>query len=493
MMRLADSVRREVRAAGPGEWLVAALLVSAFYLAPVADGLPWAMSLVATCVAGAALVAWRPRTIRRLPLPIVAYTGVFALSGIVAGLGGGSDLARYLLRPAAIGALSLFLLSVESRRRAVLLLLALALPQVLVTAWQALDARLDYGSAAAVAADRVTGTFGDYGGGPGTLVALTGACLVVGLSLAGRLAGRWAAGLGVALLTVPIFTATRAAVVFIPVTAVALVAGAALILRRQVPARTISVVLAGAALAVPATYLGTEAIYPNAFVGVFNNQNSLFLGAGSPVDPADVRSGQGDRVTPGGSPAQPDPELLRGVAVLPGRLTQMKTAARISTEESPRVLLFGRGFGTAAVPEDATPATVVPEARQTGVTWIGKILTETGWLGLAAFLALLGWLAWLGIRIARAHATGVDRALGFALPGMAALTLAGAGYTTVLDVRPYSAAFIVLAAAGCAAARGPSADPTLGGNGRRALASIPLPPRQQVTSAHPSDRSARSS
>jgi O-antigen ligase len=389
------------------------------------------------------------------------------------------------VRPVALGALSLFLTTPDSRRRVIQLLILLTLPQVAIAAWQTVDARIDFGSDAGRAADSVTGSFGAYGGGPAGLVAAAVLLLAGGLVLAGVLDRRRALGVAVVVVAIEVFTATRAAVVFIPAAAVALVAGVVLVLRRTAPVRTLAVFLGVAALSIPITYAATDAIYPGSFTGAFSNQGADFIGNGIP------REGLGDDPlhTPTGEYRGP-----RGVAVLPGRVTQMKNAARISTEDGARVLLLGRGYGAAQVIDAATVYTYLPKERRVGVTWIGKVLTETGWLGLIAFLGLVGWLAWLGIRILRGPATGYDRALGFALPGFAALTLVGATYTTVLDVRPYSAAFIVLAAAGFAAARDSAAEADVaGGNGRRARPSTPLPPRQHATSTAPSAESARSS
>ncbi|MEA2481112.1 MAG: hypothetical protein QOJ07_3034, partial [Thermoleophilaceae bacterium] len=275
-----------MRAAGPGEWLAAALLVSAFYLEPVAGNAPWSAALVLTCLAGAALVLWRPRNIRLVPPAMVLYVAVYALSAVLAGHGAGSDVARYIVRPVALGALTLFLTTPASRRRVIVLLVAATLPQVAITAGQTVKARIDFGGFAARAADSVTGTFGAYGGGPAGLVAIAVMCLAGGAVLAGVLDRRRALGVVVAMLALEIFTATRAAVAFVPVACVGFVGGVALACGRRAPPRALAVIVAAAALSVPAIYGGTELIYPGSFIGAFSNQESDVLGNGAPGDSA---------------------------------------------------------------------------------------------------------------------------------------------------------------------------------------------------------------
>jgi hypothetical protein len=98
-------------------------------------------------------------------------------------------------------------------------------------------------------------------------------------------------------------------------------------------------------------------------------------------------------------------------------------------------------LGTARYPNPQS----VPSPKRTGSIWLGKILTETGWLGRSAFFVLLGWLALLGHRLAqRRAAAAVDRVLGIALPGVAALTAVAAAYGPFLTVRGYATVFWLL-------------------------------------------------
>lgn len=489
----ANTVRREVRASGPGEALAAALLVTALYLEPLLGSAPWLASLAIACLAGGALLLLRPRRIRDVPLILVAYVSVYVLAGLVSGLGGAAEIARYVVRPVAIGALTLFLVTPESRRRVVVLVVLLVIPQVVVTGAQTLSAVLEHGSEARVAVDSVTGTFGDSEASILGLVAIAVMCLGAGLAFARVIAPRHALWLAVVMTLIAIFTSTRAAIVFIPFAAAALAAAALLAARRRPPARMIAATLAVGVVAAPAVYLGTEAVYPGAFIGAFENQRSNILEE-SEVEREKEAQERRERE---GKPAEPYTGP-RGVALLPGRAKQLRKAVEISGEDGARVFLLGRGFGATEVPEDAIAGQAIPKEQLTGATWAGRIIGDAGWLGFAAFVVLMAWLAWLGLRIVRRPASRLDLALGFALPGLVAVTVAGAVYATILDVRTYSAVFIVLAAAAFAAARdsaaaGSSDGPDAPADGRRARASTPLPPRQQETSAAPSATSARSS
>jgi hypothetical protein len=115
--------------------------------------------------------------------------------------------------------------------------------------------------------------------------------------------------------------------------------------------------------------------------------------------------------------------------------------------------LVGHGLGSAELDPAYHLAQYVPAPQRTGSTSAGTLLTETGWLGLLAFFGFLLWLAFLGRRLWQRSTASVDRALGAALPGIAALTLLGAVFTTVLDVRGYAIAFWLLVGVALSAAR----------------------------------------
>jgi hypothetical protein len=126
------------------------------------------------------------------------------------------------------------------------------------------------------------------------------------------------------------------------------------------------------------------------------------------------------------------------------------------------VALVGRGLGRSEVRILYTRPSQIPPPRRTATTWIGKALTETGWLGLIAFAGLLCWLVVLGWRLwGRPAAPLADRVMGAALPGIAALSAAGAAYATILSVRGYSTVFWVLVGVAIAAVYRPDQASTL--------------------------------
>jgi hypothetical protein len=116
--------------------------------------------------------------------------------------------------------------------------------------------------------------------------------------------------------------------------------------------------------------------------------------------------------------------------------------------------MFGRGLGAAKLGAGYPTSYDVPLAQRTGSTWIGMLLTETGWFGLAAFGSLLVWLLLVGRRLwSYAPPASVDRALAGALPAIVALTALGAVLATVLDVRGYSIPFWLIVGVAIAADR----------------------------------------
>jgi hypothetical protein len=442
---LPAALRREARQAGVGEALVLALVVTAFYLEPILGGGPWIAALLVTCAAGAVALVLDPGRVKTLPPLLVTFVAVYALAGLLQGHGEGSDVGRYIVRPVAIIALALFLTTPARRRRAIVLTVVAVLPQAVVTCGQAIDTLIDFGRLAAQGgADGVTGTLGDSEANTIGLVAIGAMVLAGALHFAGILSRRATLAIVAAMIGACIFSSTRAALVLIPLTALGLAAGFYVTASRRA-ART---ALAAACVAIgvasaPVVYGGIEGIYPGAFTGAFSNQSSALLGNGNPIEAGGKGKSKGE--------AYNGPH---GVAVLPGRLEQLRLASELSVDDGVKTTAFGRGYGAASVIESAGIGSNVPKPHRTGVTWIGKLMTETGWLGVLAFVALLGWLAWLGVGLARRAADPWDRAIGFAAPGIAALTFAAAFYTTVLDVRAYSALFIVFAAATVAATRG---------------------------------------
>jgi hypothetical protein len=135
-------------------------------------------------------------------------------------------------------------------------------------------------------------------------------------------------------------------------------------------------------------------------------------------------------------------------------MVQLKEAAKLSTDDGFAVAAIGRGLGAAGLDPSYTLAQDVPLPQRTGSTWIGKLLTESGWLGAAAFAALLAWLVLLSARVWRTATATADRVLAASLPGIAGLTAIGSVFTTVLDVRAFSLLFWIVVGVAIAAAHG---------------------------------------
>ena len=142
------------------------------------------------------------------------------------------------------------------------------------------------------------------------------------------------------------------------------------------------------------------------------------------------------------------------VDLLPGRIAQLELAAQISVRDGLAIAAIGRGPGSS---EPAKPyyrdTHSIPPPERTGSTWFGKLLTETGWLGVTAFLALLGWLVLLGRRLCRSTEASEDCVLGLALIGVTALTGATAVYGTFPSLPGYAVLFWAMVGLAISAAR----------------------------------------
>ncbi len=431
------------------EATVAVLLAATLLLPIVVGGKVWQVALVATLGVGLGAAIVR----RALPRAAVVavYLAVYAVAALHGGAGGASDSARYFLRPLAAVAIALLVRNADQRRRVLALVVLFIAVEIPVTAGQVIANVVRYGRGSD--ADSVTGTLGSSQAGTVTLVAVFAAVLVVGAWLARLVSTRRAAAVAVAFAAVGVFSATRAILGFVPVFALGVVGVGLTFGRTRPPARYLAGLLVAAALAVPAAYGAIRAIYPAAFVGALSSQTADVLGGAAaqgipPPAPPPPPPGAKHPAKPAPAP----PPVPSGVELLPGRVEQLKLAVRLSIHSGVATGLVGRGLGASMLDPRYHLAQDVPLAQRTGPTWIGRVLTETGWLGLAAFGALLAWLALLGRRLWLESPAPADRALGAALPGIAALTAAGALFTTILDVRGYSAVFWVVVGVAISAA-----------------------------------------
>jgi hypothetical protein len=444
----AGSLRGVVAGFSAAEGVIALLLAAAIWAPPFAGGKAWPPAAV-LLFAFAAYTAVRARAFPPVPAVLVVYVGAYAVAAIHGGSLGPSDAARYFIRPLVAVAVAAIVTTPLLRRRVLLLIVLFAATQIPVTAVQAIENTVKYADPTA-GADSVTGTLGASQAGIVTLLALAAATLVIGSWLAGFLDGRRAAVAGVALAAVGVFTSTRAVLVFVVIVALAIAVCALAFGAGRPSTRKLAALVAASVVLVPALYGSTRAIYPHAFDGLISSQETDVLGGAvaQGVPARETRSTK-SKARKGGAagsvtrtvPAAPP----QGVELLPGRFAQLRLALRLSFDGGVTTTLFGRGPGAAKLDPSYVRAQDVPLAQRTGSTWIGLILTETGWVGVAAFAALLIWLAVAGRTLwRRAVPASSDRGLAAVLPGLAALTALGAVFGTILDVRAYSLVFWVL-------------------------------------------------
>jgi hypothetical protein len=431
---------------GLAEVLVALLLASVLLVAFEAGNKAWPPALALLVVFAAVQIA-RRRRLPPIPLPLVAYVVVCALAAAHGGIDAKVEVWRYFAGPLTALAVATVVVTALQRLRVLVVFVALALLQIPVVIGQTIDKVVAYGRHATLA-DFVYGTLGANHAGILTLVTVAAAALVLAGWLSGALSTWTAIVLDAGLLSVAAFSATRAAPGFVVVTCLAMLAALAVHGLGPPMRRLIGVALAS--VVGSAAVLGLMlAIYPNAFVGGFSAQEQTVLGH-SQNSPQEV-------------PRRSEDVAHRNAPLLPGRLSQMRLAARLSVESGAAIAVFGRGLGSSEIRGVAyTESSQIPRPRRTATTWVGKALTETGWLGLIAFAGLLCWLIVLGWTLwGRRAAPVADRALGAALPGIAALTAAGAAYATILSVRGYSTVLWVLVGVAIAAVYRPDEASTL--------------------------------
>ncbi|HWQ02212.1 MAG TPA: hypothetical protein VN449_08880 [Gaiellaceae bacterium] len=424
---------------GLADVLVALLLASVLLFPAAAGNKAWPPALALLAVYASVQIV-RRRRLPPTPLAIIGYTAVCVLAVIHGGIDARIEVWRYFAGPLTALAVATVVVTARQRLRVLIVFVALVLLQIPVAVGQMVDKLVTYGRHPDLG-DFVYGTLGRDHAGILTLVTVAAAAIVLAGWLCDALSTWTVVVLEAGLLSLAVFSATRAAPAFIVFTCVAMLAAIALhgrepALRRLIAAALASVVAGLVVLGLIVT------IYPNAFRGAFSSQEHTILGQSS---------------TPPGGSGRSSPDLAHTITpLLPGRVAQMRLAARLSVHSGAAVAVFGRGLGRSEVRVLYTEASQIPPPRRTATTWIGKALTETGWLGLIAFAGLICWLVVLGWRLwGRPVAPLADRVMGAALPGIAALTAAGAAYATILSVRGYSTVFWVLVGVAIAAAYRP--------------------------------------
>lgn len=444
--------RGAIRDALP-EVAIALLIAAALGVGPLSGARGWMAAAALLFAIASAWVLARRRALRVTPF-LCAYVVVYVLAALHGSSPHPEDVARYIVRPLVAVAVALVIVGPRQRLRVLLIMGVFVVFEVAVTAIQAAENVVKHGRDTANSADSVTGTLGTGQAGTVTLVAMIVALIATGAWAAGALRASRAIALIVACGAVGVFTSTRAVVGYAPVSGLCVALTAAVACRRT---RKVLTVAVGAVVAAPILYLGTLALYPSAFTGALSSQQTTVLGGAAAqgiTTNAVVRPHQPPSAPPHGEPPvkppaakgqPPAPKAPSGVELLPGRFSQIRVARELVTHGGLANDLLGYGLGSARQDPRYQLAQDVPLPQRTGSTWIGRVLTEAGWLGLGAFVALLAWLVLLGRSLSR-HATPqtTDQALGLALPAVAVLTGMGAVFTTVLDVRGYSFLFWIV-------------------------------------------------
>ena len=193
------------------------------------------------------------------------------------------------------------------------------------------------------------------------------------------------------LLAGDVFTGLRAAIAFLPVTAVALAAGLVIAGRRFAhPRKVATLVVVTGVVSVGVLWGATEAIYPGAFAGVFSNQSSQVLNAADIPKEPQVGAGACSAVAAAAARGPLHRAARHRAAARPRHADQ---AGRPDIDRGRREGLRRRArLRRRGHPRRRALATHIPKAQTTGTIWLGRVLGDTGWIGIAAFFGLMAWL-----------------------------------------------------------------------------------------------------
>jgi len=415
----------------------AALLVSAFVL-PVWIGFAaWIPALV---IAVAFAVGHALLARRRIVLPpvMLAYLGIYAAALVLSDSATFSliEAGKFFAPPIYALAVAWAAFEAQTRKRLVLLTIAAAAIQLPVVIVQTIDNLLQRGGDAIDGVDFITGLLGDRTPGILTQVAILAAILVLSAGYLRLISLRQALLGGFALIMLGALSSTRASYVFVPLALGAVAMALWIVVRNPPDRRSLRAAVVAPLLAVAILILATGALYPGANSGLF--------GDGGYVEETVERD-------PGLSTGE---QILRplNTTVLPGRGKQVRVALELSVDGGADTFFLGRGIGatrfkTQAVLDEtgASFDLLTRPEQQTNGVWIARVITETGYLGLLAFLGLLAYLVALTARNRELlRSPSWDGAVMLGLPGIAALTLTGAFFNTVLAIQPYATVFWAL-------------------------------------------------
>jgi hypothetical protein len=319
------------------------------------------------------------------------------------------------------------------RRHLVLLLIPFVAVQLPAALLQSIHGISSYGASGFEQfGDSVTGLLGGSASGTLTLVTVGLATVLFAAALE-RVWKPRILGLGAVILAgVGVLSVARAVFIFVPVAAATTLLASAFLRKRSIGMRRIATVATLIAVATPATVFAMSALYP----GVTRDINSI----------QKIR----------------DYLFLPQSGINPERAGQLEAAVQ-SVDKGFETAALGEGLGTTDLNSDphvviAGDLPVAIKREQfTGSVWTPRILVEAGVLGVLAFLALLAYVVSVAVQGARRSAPRTwDSAIVLALPGIAALTLIGSFYQTVLDLPPYATIFWVVLGLGMAIAREPA-------------------------------------
>jgi hypothetical protein len=363
-----------------------------------------------------------------VPLFLAIYCGWFLVAAAQTHISGSElrSLGRYLLPPLLAVATAAVARDPAVRRRIVVVLLAGALLAAVAIYVQVF--------VQGYSGDQVTGTFGTGQANVLALVMMVPATVFFALAVE-RV--RWPLVMLAAALVLAscgVLSSGRAVFAFVPAAFGAVVISYGFSARRSRGARRAMAMLLPVIALAPILVVVYQGLFPGRLAPISSVSNiQQYL----------------NQSNPGGA--------------LPGRGIQLNTALDQAAAGGVETALIGRGIGVTRADIPVAANTNLPGSavslsitatnptnerglltpvQQTSGLWVGVILTETGWVGVALFIALLVYLIVLGRRTRDLLPSGsLDRGLMIALPGLAWLTLLGGFYISVFWDSSYDAFF----------------------------------------------------
>lgn len=438
------------------EFGYAVVLISAFILPAWAGYRTWIPALavaVALAAAHGAIAGLRPL----MPVAIVGYIGAYLVAGVHSDPDTFSliEAGKYFAPPVFALAIAWPAQDVKVRERLVLLVIAAVAIQVPVVLGEVIDILIRHGGDAVGYVDAISGMLGDQQGSPLAQVGLLVAVLLIAAAYVGKLSPALGSTGGVIAIGLGLLTSTRASYLLAPLGLLVLAATIWASRTRQHRASRMSPWFATTLVivVVPVLFFGTQTLFPGANQGI-NSITGLITGLDRGDQQFDIErdlaATQAASGGSGGTATESEPVVEETpITVLPGRGRQIEIALELSVDDGPLVFLLGRGLGATRFKDQGllsetgqtTDPVTRPEQNTNGV-WLARTISETGYVGLLAFLGLLGYMVvlWWRNRDLLAEPSW-DAALILALPAIAALTFASAGYNTILAIQPYAAVF----------------------------------------------------